>query len=564
MSFDPHTGERVPGVTVPSGPVPVDGGRPGHPGGPGGVHPGGAGRPQQTPQYPQPQVPAPAQRQYAQPRLSPTVTQEMRIRAQVQPFGGSPVQDEWSTQAIVRMPRPDPTASGNTVRTVLIWGLIGILGLILVGALFLAGFFMSGGAPAIILSLFPLTWITLTVIWFDKWKPQPKALLIGCVLWGAVASVIATFALTAVLDGTLNALFGFGLSADPILGPVVSAPITEEITKGIFLVVIVLAARRWFEGPLDGWIYGTLIGAGFAFTENILYLTSSHAQGAEMGQGTQALLVTWVMRCVFSPLLHSAFVACAGVTIGLAARRGRWWATVLMWLPGLFLGMIVHGLWNGVATWSSSTENILIIIGTAILLSLLLSGTWFVVGLVLRHNEAQHTRQMLGDYANAGWMTHSEVDMLGTWRGRRAGKRWAKQYPGAKQAMNQLIRTAALLATTRERVLAGVGGDKEREVETYHLEALTKQRTLLMYKVNKAIHGFGGPGGGMQRGPGAGGPGGTPGGPQHPGGPGFRQGPPAPGPGMPPMQGRPGSQYPQPGYPQPGAPQYRGGRPPGY
>src|SRR5699024_11787194 len=70
-----------------------------------------------------------------------------------------------------------------------------------------------------------------------------------------------------------TALYMVGIDGVPsIIGAVFQAPVVEESTKTVLLVIIVLAARRYFEGPLDGLVYGALIGAGFAFTENILYL----------------------------------------------------------------------------------------------------------------------------------------------------------------------------------------------------------------------------------------------------------------------------------------------------
>ena len=75
--------------------------------------------------------------------------------------------------------------------------------------------------------------------------------------------------------------------------------------------------------------------------------------------------------------------------------------------------------------------------------------------------------------------------MLGTWKGRRAGKRWASQFPHAKDHMRSLIRIAANLAATRTRVLAGVGGEKERAVELYLLEQFTLERSRMMNAVNQ-------------------------------------------------------------------------------
>nr|BFF07748.1 PrsW family intramembrane metalloprotease [Brevibacterium otitidis] len=414
----------------------------------------------------------PEQRSYAQPWFSPTVTQEMRMRAQLQQHRGGPSEAVWVTQAIQRQPElANPEAGADIARLVAGIALSLLLGVGMLIILVLAAFLLPAGPIVILLASVPLAFILLMVWWFDRWKPQPIWLLISCLLWGAVASIVMTLLANAI-GFTALALVGIDASGD-VLGAVVFAPLFEESTKGIFLVAIVLAARKYFEGPLDGWVYGSLIGAGFAFTENLLYLSSAFAEAAVGG-----LAMTFIMRGVLSPLLHSTFVICHGLSIGLAARRGKWWLVVIMWFPGLLAGIFLHALWNGMATASGGwgIMSIVVILG----LSAVISGFWLTSGLVLRRNESIHTRQSLGDYANAGWLTHGEVDMLGTWKGRRAGKRWANQFPGARPEMNKLIRKAADLATIRTRVLAGVGGEQERKVERYELDQFIKIRTRMM------------------------------------------------------------------------------------
>ncbi|MDN5636047.1 MAG: PrsW family intramembrane metalloprotease, partial [Brevibacterium sp.] len=227
-------------------------------------------------------------------------------------------------------------------------------------------------------------------------------------------------------------------------------------------------------GPLDGLVYGTLIGAGFAFTENVLYLGGAWEEAAAAG-----LWQTFVLRCLFSPLLHTVFCTCAGVTIGFAARKWQWWAIILMWLPGLFVGMILHGIWNGTMTGLSLIGTIPQIIGL-IVLSFILTTCWVVLGILLRRSERLHTLNMLGDYANTGWFTHAEVDMLGTWKGRKFGRQWANTFPGGKEEMRTMIRTSADLSTTRMRLLAGVGGQKEREIESFQLKKFSSARDRLL------------------------------------------------------------------------------------
>lgn len=421
------------------------------------------------------------QRTYDEGRFAPSHTQALRIQNRVETHQGAPAQAPWTTQAISVTPSvvQKPSDTGDIVRLVLALALGGLL-LLGFAIIFLRITLSSGLVTfvAMFLSFFPLLLIIGMVLWFDRWKPQPKVAMGLCILWGGVAAVILTLIFRFPLEYLMA---GAGVTDESgAISAVVMAPIFEEITKGMILVAIALAARRYFEGPLDGWVYGSLAGAGFAFTENILYLSSAYMSGAQYGVGAASLIMTFIVRCLLSPLLHSTFTMCAGVTIGLAARRGQWWSIILMWIPGLLAGMFLHALWNGLATFlrPSSLIDALVVI---IVPSLLISSIWFSLAIFLQFNETKQTRANLGDYANAGWLTHAEVEMLGTWKGRRAGKRWAGRYPSGMQHMKKMIKTSAALATTRMRIVGGIGGAGEQERERYLLDQFTQERSALMH-----------------------------------------------------------------------------------
>lgn len=468
----PGPGSHGPGSHVPPRQIPQPGMNPA-PQGRGNPHLGAPmGQPpmQGQPQmYGQPPMPG---RVYEQARFAPTVTQEMRVRARLQAPQQVVSETPWTGAVRQSQPEEEPGSTANIIRLVI--AILAVVGLF-IGLLVLA---LLGGLSfglrlfaLVALSAIPLIGIIAYVLWLDRWKPQPKIILGLCLLWGAVAAVTLTLVFSIVGKVALY-LAGVGSLPDAY-GAVVEAPVVEETTKTVLLVVIVLAARRHFEGPLDGLVYGALIGAGFAFTENVLYL------GGAWEQSGGDLLGTFILRCLCSPLLHTVFCTCAGVTIGFAARKWKWWATVLMWLPGLLVGMLLHAVWNGTMTGLGQINGIASIIGL-IVLSFIFTTCWIVLGILLRRSERLHTQNMLGDYANTGWMTHSEVDMLATWKGRKFGKRWADSFPGGKEEMRTMIRTSGDLSTTRMRLLAGVGGQKERDIESFQLKKFASARDRLL------------------------------------------------------------------------------------
>src|SRR5690625_5391634 len=77
-----------------------------------------------------------------------------------------------------------------------------------------------------------------------------------------------------------------------------------------------LLARRYFNGPLDGLIYGALIGGGFAFTENIIYYSR---QLESFGVGGMVVLV--IIRGVLNIFGHAIYTSMTGVLIDRKSTR---------------------------------------------------------------------------------------------------------------------------------------------------------------------------------------------------------------------------------------------------
>ena len=103
------------------------------------------------------------------------------------------------------------------------------------------------------------------------------------------------------------------------------APVTEEVTKGAFLVLLLWWRRHELDGVLDGIVYAGMVGIGFAFTENILYLAAAYDGTDGLGPGgTVALTGTFIVRCLLSPFAHPLFTVFTGIGVGLAiAARAR-------------------------------------------------------------------------------------------------------------------------------------------------------------------------------------------------------------------------------------------------
>lgn len=412
---------------------------------------GGPSEPQYTPppaQQPQNAQPQYSQQQYAQsPYTPPQFNQQPTYAsALAQPTHYSPPAPAAPAPAGALPSLPVPSKKG---RTVSIW-LFGVLGFALVA---LIGYFVWAlGAVAsgmgLVLALIPLAIVFLGVRIIDRWEPEPKPLIVFAIAWGAVAAV----GLTLLVDIGITLMVG--LRSD-VFSAVIQAPIVEELAKGLGIFIIFLIGRRAFDGPIDGIVYGALVGGGFAFTENIQYFAISLIEG-----GGEQLTATFVMRGLLSPFAHAMFTALTGFAMGLAARRHASTGAVLgAGLLGLLGAMILHGFWNGSATFADFfalyiTLQVPLFIG-------------FILAIVaLRREEARVTRERLGDYAAAGWFTPEEITMLATPAGRKVGLKWAAGLRGDRRPlMKTFIKDAAALAAVRQRAILGrdpLAADDER------------------------------------------------------------------------------------------------------
>lgn len=335
---------------------------------------------------------------------------------------------------------PVPPRAG---RTAPIW-IIGVIVFILVGlvAYFLNAIGPVGSILGMVLALLPLVGVLLAVRIIDRWEPEPRGLLVLAVAWGAVAAV----GITLGFDILITLVIGYDDSMmREAFSAVVQAPIVEEFAKGLGVYLIFVTARRAFDGPVDGVVYGALVGAGFAFTENIQYFAISFIEG-----GVADVSTTFFVRGILSPFAHVMFTSITGFALGLAARRGAGAGRALgPWLLGVLGAIALHALWNGSAVFGDFfvlylTLQVPLFVG-------------FILGIIaLRREEARLTRARLADYAAAGWFTPQEVDMLATGAGRKAALEWARGLRGDRTAlMKEFIGDATALAAARQRAISG-------------------------------------------------------------------------------------------------------------
>jgi hypothetical protein len=196
-----------------------------------------------------------------------------------------------------------------------------------------------------------------------------------------------------------------------------------------------------------------MVGIGFAFVENILYLAAAYNGTDGLGPGgTQALTVTFVVRCLASPFAHPLFTAFTGIGVGIAVASRRVSVRLLAPVVGYVAAVVAH------ATWNSST-----IYGPhgfiGVYLAVMAPAFISLVGLAVwsRRSERRMLTAALGDAARRGLLPATDIGWVVDLGARRRSRQWARQMggPQAERAMRDYQQAAVELGFLHHRYLRG-------------------------------------------------------------------------------------------------------------
>lgn len=188
----------------------------------------------------------------------------------------------------------------------------------------------------------------LYLIWIrsaEIYQREPVNAIAGTFIYGLIFALGLAFVIEVLAMASLEEFTGGQL--DPILQDiilaVVLAPVIEEFTK---MTGVVAVSRRLTELE-NGLVYGAAVGLGFAAGENVLYYTSSLAEGVEL------FLITVVARTVTSTLLHTSASAIAGFGISRSVIIGQRTGRSAIWVPYYLAAVLIHGAFNFLAILGS-------------------------------------------------------------------------------------------------------------------------------------------------------------------------------------------------------------------
>lgn len=191
----------------------------------------------------------------------------------------------------------------------------------------------------------------LLIIWFlDRYEREPFWFVLLNFFWGATGAIFLGIIGSIIFQLPLNEVisaFADDNAGDLIdlSGAIITAPLVEEFTKGVFLIIISLSKK--FDGGVDGAVLGGAIGLGFGMTENFMYFLS-------YGTTPTAWLMLVVIRTLFSAVMHCLSTATFGAFLGYAKFKPFIYKVILI-PTGFFLAVFLHFAWNLSVSFEETT-----------------------------------------------------------------------------------------------------------------------------------------------------------------------------------------------------------------
>ncbi|MAT98463.1 MAG: hypothetical protein CL608_15065 [Anaerolineaceae bacterium] len=245
------------------------------------------------------------------------------------------------------------------------------------------------------------------IYWVDRYEKEPWWLLVAAFFWGAVPGILISLFFNRLLSAPLLVLLGsdLGMATAPwLIGPPV-----EESIKGVALLAIFIFWRSEIDSPLDGIIYGAMVGMGFAMVENVYYFVETFNQG-----GMEAWGVNIVLRAIIFGLNHALFSSFAGLGIAIARlstnRNIQLALPILGWATAVFL----HFLHNFTVTLGDGFILLALLFdwgGIVLVLAIIL---WAVL------QERRWLRQYLAEEVALGTLTVNQFSTASSGRKRVA------------------------------------------------------------------------------------------------------------------------------------------------
>lgn len=302
---------------------------------------------------------------------------------------------------------------------------------------------IAGFILAILLGFVPMFFLAAIMYWLDRYEKEPKILLAGVFAWGAVVAVIGALVLQLAAGQLVLTLTGSSL-LEEITSASLFAPVTEEILKGMAVLLVFLFFRHEFDSILDGIVYAAVAALGFAATEDALYYFGAYLEG-----GFGSLFILFFLRFVIFGWQHAFFTAFFGIGLAITRQSNHMMVKIIAPFIGLLLAILAHSLHNSILTLLPGLAGLSIAVGIAWFGWLVMA--IFIMWSVIR--EKSWLAEYLKDEVESGVITQAQYQS-------------ACSMFGQTQARFSAVLKGQLRATDKFFQLCGELSHKKRQLET--------------------------------------------------------------------------------------------------
>jgi len=284
------------------------------------------------------------------------------------------------------------------------------------------GLFLVSAVPnpvaltfAAIAAILPVPTFIFLILQLDRYEREPWHVMTAAFLWGALVATLFSAIVNTLVGAVVESAFGEALG-DLVTSGVV-APIVEESSKGFAVLLLFLLVRNEFDNVLDGIVYGSLIGLGFAMTENILYFGRIYAEGGLVGVG-----VLFYVRVILGGLGHALYTASTGAAIGFIRERSSLLLQIVVPPIGYMIAVGQHAAWNAIgatlvpAMLPDDLNPLVLLFVVMPITSFVLTApgvvTLLIISILSWRREATIIRTYLADEVADGTVTGDEYAML--------------------------------------------------------------------------------------------------------------------------------------------------------
>ena len=267
--------------------------------------------------------------------------------------------------------------------------------------------------------------LTAVVRRLDLFEDEPGPMLVAAYAWGFV---VAPTLVVVANDHLISVLERLGLAS---WAAAVAGPTDEELIKLLGVVLVLYAGRAHVTRPLNGLVYGAMVGLGFEVSENISYIV----QGAITDPNSDAVgaLQVGLSRVLIGLGGHAMFTAIAGfgIAYALVAFRVPVVRRVGVAVGAYLLAWALHFAWNAPEIFFPSSDG-------GAFASVFVKYVILVLAFVLVFRYARHVdhrwfETVLADQPD-DVVTSGEMAALRSVHARRAARKAARRAGGRSES----------------------------------------------------------------------------------------------------------------------------------